>query len=119
MALADDFKARFPDFDTTTVDKYIPILEGVYPCFYGGSYTTTCGQEIILNLLAHLIVQENQSATNTAPIKASSSQSVGSVSVTYSTPTTTITERNEWFNSTCYGARYLMLTSYNQGGYFV
>ncbi len=27
MAVSDDFKSRFPEFDAVTVDQYIPILD--------------------------------------------------------------------------------------------
>lgn len=119
MTLLTDFKARFPNFDDTIADTYIPILEDVYPCYWGGNYDTDCGKEIVLNLLAHLVLQESQSATDSAPLKSSDSKSIGSVSVSYANPTTTMTERNSWLRSTCYGVRYLLLTSRSQGGYFV
>jgi len=36
MAVSDDFKSRFPEFDAVTVDQYIPILEPVWPSYWGG-----------------------------------------------------------------------------------
>jgi len=58
MAVSDDFKSRFPEFDAVTVDQYIPILEPVWPSYWGGDYAAPSGQEIVLNLLAHLITAE-------------------------------------------------------------
>jgi len=36
MAVSDDFKSRFPEFDAVTVDQYIPILEPVWPSYWVG-----------------------------------------------------------------------------------
>ncbi len=58
MAVSDDFKSRFPEFDAVTVDQYIPILEPVWPSYWGGDYAAPSGQEIVLNLIAHLITAE-------------------------------------------------------------
>jgi len=58
MAVSDDFKSRFPEFDAVTVDQYIPILEPVWPSYWGGAYAAPSGQEIVLNLIAHLITAE-------------------------------------------------------------
>lgn len=116
MALIDDFKARFPEFDTADADTYIPILEPLWPCYYGGSYEG-CDVEIILNLLAHLLVSELSTSIET--IKDVASQSVGSVSVSYATASTSTNERSDWLRSTKYGQRYLMLTRTRAGGVFV
>lgn len=117
MALIDDFKARFPEFDTATVDQYIPILEGVYPCYYGGAYEG-CGVEIVLNLLGHLLTVETQ--TGAGSPKSTQSKSVGNVSINYSEGYAANSERTAWFKTTKYGARYLLLTGNRGiGGYFV
>lgn len=118
MALIDDFKARFPgDFDTADVDQYIPILEPIWPCYYGGEYTDPCGKEIVLNLVAHLLVAELQAGTDTS--KTTESRSVGNVSISYSPGYAPTTQRDDWLRTTKYGARYLMLTARNIGGFFV
>jgi len=116
MTLIDDFKTRFPGFSAIIVDQYIPILEGVYPCYYGGVYDG-CGVEIVLNLLAHLITVETQAGT--ASPKVVQSKSVGNVSLSYSPGHAPTSERSAWLSSTKYGARYLWLTSRRQGGFFV
>jgi len=120
MALIDDFKARFPDpeFTTATVDAELPPLIAVYNCYYGGSYgSNTCDDEIILNLLAHLltVLGSTSDANGTQSI---ASESVGSVSRSFSTPTTS-DDNYLFFNTTKYGKAYLMLTAKNAGGYFV
>ena len=40
MAVSTDFKTRFPEFETTIVDQYIPILEPVWPSYWGGDSVT-------------------------------------------------------------------------------
>lgn len=116
MALVDDFKNRFPEFDAVIVDEYIPILEDVWPCYYGGSYSGCC-KEIILNLLGHLITVET-TADSSSP-KTVASKSVGNVSLSYAPGYTSMNERDAWLKSTKYGARYLWLTSRNIGGYML
>jgi hypothetical protein len=117
MAVAADFKIRFPEFDAVTVDQYIPILEPVWACYWGGRYDEPCGQEIVLNLLAHLITIEISAGSGN--VKTALSKSVGNVSVSYSPGYTPTSERNAWLKTTKYGARYLWLTSRNAGGFFV
>lgn len=117
MALIDDFKARFPEFDTATVDQYIPILEDVYPCYYGGAYEG-CGVEIVLNLLGHLLSVETQQGAGSP--KFTQSKSVGNVSISYSEGYVPTSQRDAWLRTTKYGTRYLMLTGNRAlGGYFV
>lgn len=117
MALLDDFKARFPEFDGSDADTYIPILEPVWPCYYGGAYTDTCGKEIVLNLLAHMLVSETSPGSGN--VKSTQSKSVGNVSISYSAGYAPTSERNDWLSRTKYGMRYLMLTRSRQGGVFV
>jgi len=116
MALIDDFKARFPEFDCADVDKYIPIIEPVWPYYYGGDYEDR-GIEIILNLVAHMIVVEKTG--NSATVKDEQSKSVGSVSVTYVAGMASSSLRDDWLRSTKYGQRYLMLTRSRMGAVFV
>ena len=115
MAVSTDFKTRFPEFDAVTVDQYIQILEPVWPSYWGGDYAR--GQEIVLNLLAHLITVEISAGSEN--VKTAQSKSVGSVSVSYSQGYAPTSERNAWLKTTKYGARYLWLTSRNAGGFFV
>ena len=117
MAVSDDFKTRFPEFDAVTVDQYIPILEPVWPSYWGGDYAAPSGQEIVLNLLAHLITIEISAGSEN--VKTALSKSVGSVSVLYSQGYAPTSERNAWFKTSKYGARYMWLTSRNAGGFFV
>lgn len=116
MALIDDFKARFPEFTEAQSDTYIPILEPVWPCYYGGEYEG-CGVEIVLNLVAHLLVAEISKGSGA--VKSIQSQSVGNLSVTYSAGFASSGPRDDWLRSTKYGQRYLMLTRSRQGGVFV
>ena len=117
MALIDDFKARFPEFDTADVDQYLPILEPIWPCYFGGDYTDPCDREATLNLIGHLLTTELQAGSGN--VKSTQSQSVGNVSVSYSPGYAAISERMAWFGTTKYGSRYLMLTRKRQGGVFV
>lgn len=111
MALIDDFKARFPEFPTADADTYIPILETVWPSYYGGEYDSN--QEIVLNLVAHLIIGERE--TNPAPNQNVASQSVGSVSVSYK-QSSQVGVNDDFFNTTKYGQRFLRLTASQFGG---
>ena len=117
MSILDDFKARFPEFEIATVDQYIPILEPLWPCYWGGSYDEVCGPEIVLNLLAHLLVGETLPGSGN--IKSVQSKSVGSVSIAYSQGYAATSERDSWLQTTRYGIRYLLLTSRSAGGFFV
>ena len=116
MALIDDFKARFPEFSTAVVDQFLPLLEPVWPCYYGGSYDDDCDKEIILQMLAHLIVGE--SASSAAAVKDVASKSVGSVSVSYNSASSS-SDTSLFWSTTKYGQRYLLLTNNNSGAYFV
>lgn len=116
MPLIDDFKSRFPEFDASTVDSYIPTLEGIWPCYYGGVYEG-CGVEIILNLLAHMLVVETNAGSGN--VKSTDSKTVGNVSVTYSQGYASTSDRNAWLKSTKYGMRYYLLTRSRQGAIFV
>jgi len=115
MALIDDFKARFPEFDTAVVDQRLPILESVWPCYYGRPYSG-CNKEIVLNLVAHLLVL--QSSPSAASVKEESSRSVGSVSVSFESRANT-SNLSDFFGSTKYGQMFLMLTSTRRRAYFV
>lgn len=115
MSLISDFKARFPEFSEAVVDQYIPILEPVWSCYFAGSYTN-CNREVVLNLLAHLMVIETNQGTG--GLKSTNSRSVGSVSESYSSSTTT-GKNADFFKTTKYGQRFMMLTKFRSGGVFV
>jgi len=54
--LIDDLKSRFPNLSSALIDLYFVEVEKIYPQYYGGAYgVTSKDDEIILNLLAHLI----------------------------------------------------------------
>lgn len=119
MALIDDFKARFPEFDTATVDQYVPILEGVYVCYFDVKYTDDpCVKEKVLTLIAHLLVGETKSSS--AADRSAASKSADGLSVSYEALTdASSSERQRFFNTTKYGQRFLMLTNSRVGGFFV
>ena len=113
------FKSKWERAYTTCelAEQYIPILEGVYPHYYGGGYEGA-GVEIVLNLLGHLVTVETQAGAGNP--KVEQSKSVGSVSVSYAAGYATTSERDAWFKTTRYGARYLILTANRgMGGRFV
>lgn len=116
MAVIDDFKTRFPEFDAAQVDAKLPVLVDAYPCYWGGDYEE-CGKEIVLNLLAHLLVVTTKGGDEGA--KAIQSKSVGNVSVSYGQEFPPASNRMAWFNATKYGKQFLLLTRHRQGGFFV
>lgn len=118
MAIIDDFKARFPEFeDEAQIHAILPNLILVYPCYWGGSYESTCGQEIVLNLLAHLFVVQTNPGTGNP--KSVQSKSVGNVSTSFESGYAPGSGRASWFRTTKYGMQYLMLSRQRQGGFFV
>ena len=112
MALIDDFKTRFPEFPPATVDQYFPVLEAIWPSYYNAVYTDET-QEAILNLLAHLLVDETRASQGANLTRQS--KSAGSVSVSYAVPQNT-GQLYSMFGSTKYGQRYLILIRRNYGG---
>ncbi len=118
MAIVDDFKARFPEFDAVAVDTYVPILEDIYPCYYCGNYDgNKCDKEIILNILAHLLLSEvNQSS---APNKSVTSKSADGLSASYAEYASSTSMIEKFFSTSKYGQRYLMLTANRIGGFCV
>lgn len=115
MALIDDFKARFPDFATATVDTYLPIVEPVYPAYYTLEYTANAAtKEATLNLLAHLIVLESNDTASS--VKGIQSKSVGSISVSHEAISHAGGEMFDFYNTTKYGQRFWQLTSRRYGG---
>jgi hypothetical protein len=117
VAFVDDFKARFPEFDTAQVDALVPTLEGVYPCYTGWTYEGVCGKEIVLQLVAHLFVIETSSGPSN--VRTTDSKTVGNVSVSYSGGYQGDSKDWDFFSSTKYGKRYLFLIEGNGGAVFV
>lgn len=117
MARIDDFKARFPNFDTAVVDSLFPIIEPLSAVYYGGDYDSNAlDKEAFLQLYAHLITIENRSDDKS--VRNVASKGVGSVNVSYEASQTE-TGRMGWFNTTKYGQQFLYLTSNNHGAIFV
>ena len=118
MAVINDFKSRFTEFNTSDIDTYLPALIEEYPFFYGGDYDESDNEKfIILYLLAHLLKGEIVSQSNSDPDKIESSKSVGSVSVSYFNGQ--YNDQDEFFMTTRYGQRYLRLISKNLGARWV
>ncbi|MAB53529.1 DUF4054 domain-containing protein [Marinobacter sp.] len=117
MALLDDFKARFPEFSEADADTYVPVLASVWPCYWGGDYNAPCGQETVLNLLAHMIV--SQTSKGSESLKSLQAQTVGNVSDTFAAGVVPDSERAAWFSSTKYGTQFLLLSGRRRGGVFV
>jgi len=116
LALIDDFKARFPEFTTATVDAKFPLFESVWPCYYGGVLTDDCDKAAILLLLAHLFVLETQAGSTSRRLE--NSRSVGSVSVGYAN--TEATGESGFFWTTKYGQQFMLLTQpYGAKAFFV
>lgn len=113
MSFTTDFNTRFPELAATS-SGYLPAIEPVLPCYYGGDYDVACDKEALLLLAAHLMTV----ASTTGTIQQVTSQSVGSVSQSFAAKTTT-GQRADFFNSTKYGMLFLMLTSHTHGAYFV
>lgn len=108
MTIAADFAARFPGFDTAISDTYLPVVEPIYTEYFGGDYDNAKDKEIILNLIAHLMLSESSSSTASSAVISSSS--VDGLSFSYKTDSVK-TQTDEFFGSTKYGKRFLLLTS--------
>ena len=113
MALIDDYKTRFPEFEDALVDTWIPILEPVYPAYYALEYSDTT-QEATLNLLAHLLTMETSNGSTAGQQVAS--KSVGSVSISYVAPNAVGGELSDFMRGTKYGQRFLIITASRYGG---
>ena len=93
--MIDDFKARFVEFKSTDIDAIFSVLESSFAFYYGGSYEES--PEIILQLLAHLFVNETMM-----------NKTMGGV----------VEEDTEdaFFQTTKYGQRFLQLIQHDHGG---
>jgi hypothetical protein len=119
-----DFKARFPEFRGEDIDSGLPILLNFWQCYYPCEYNG-CDKEIVLNLLAHLFVTSpnapinvSEIGKNTGTLKSESVTSTG-ISETYADSSVKGNQSHDFFNSTVYGQRFLMLTMGNVRAYFV
>lgn len=119
MAMIDDLKTRFPEIDTTLIDNKFPIYETVYTAYYNQQYGINAFEnEIILNVIAHLIVTEGLTASNgSAGVSVVASESAGSVSRSYAVQP--MENEDKFWNSTIYGQRYKLLASRNLQSHFV
>lgn len=116
MARIDDFKARFPNFDTAVVDSLFPVIEPQTEFYYGGDYDNNRDKEIMMQLWAHLITIENRD--DDGAFKSVASKAVGSVNVSYESSQVE-TGRFNFFHTTRYGQQFLYLINTNQGAKFV
>ncbi|QEO57566.1 DUF4054 domain-containing protein [Francisella marina] len=123
MSLIVDFKARFPEFNTTDVDNILPFLIDEYRLYYDADYGVGIARDdvIIRFLLAHLLSQEIAIASgNTGADRLESSRSVGDVSVSYEPLANAMGRLFMSFPTTKYGQRFLdMINSYSGAGFFV
>jgi len=113
MTIQTDFESRFAS--AVPAIQWQPWIESVWPSYSCLTYTDG-NKEAILNLIAHLLVTEGQPGTSAA--RTAESKSVGSVSVSYGTSSST-SELATFFNSTRYGKRYWLLTGRQVGARFV
>ena len=112
--MSADFAARFPEISGTDQALYLPAVEEAWPAYYGLPYSADT-KECILNLCAHLLTIDARA--DAAASNAEQSKSVGSVSVSYG-GTMTRSERANFYASTKYGQRFLILSGQRAGGVF-
>lgn len=115
MAILDDFKTRFPEFDSNQVDSYWPALESAWPVYYKFPYDSST-KEVVLNLIAHLFVGETNGESG--QVRAVQSQTVGPVSLTFAA-TAELSGTEAFWGATKYGQRFWMLASRRRGAVFV
>jgi len=117
MALIDDLKSRYPNIPTDLIDSNFVTYEAIYNIYYNAEYgQNKTDDEIILNLLAHLIVSE-ENTKNGENISVVSGESAGGVSRSYIA--NAMNQEDKFFNSTIYGQKFLLLTSRKNKIYFV
>jgi hypothetical protein len=112
MTIQADFEARFATATPPVV--WAAWVESVWPSYTCLAYEGN--QEAILNLIAHLLVLDSTPGTGSA--RTAESKSVGSVSVSYGSASSS-SELAAFFNSTRYGQRYWLLTGRQVGAFFV
>lgn len=116
MALIDDFKLQFTEFDSATVDAHSDYILATYPCLYGGEYGVgdACIDQIVLHLLAHLLVV--RTTPGNTPFKDLQQTSVGSVSMMFAVLSPA--QRLTFLNSTRYGQMHVLLSQRTGNGAF-
>ena len=108
MDIQSDFEARFPCI------VWVGGVANSWPSYTCLAYEGR--EETILNLIAHLLVIEQQPGTG--PARTAESKAVGSVSVSYGAANSG-SGLATFFNSTRYGQRYWLLTGRQVGARFV
>lgn len=114
--IAQNIIDRFPNECQDTIEDTFPLIENSISCYYGGSFDNDCNKERLLLLAMHLILVENMSSTET--FQSVASQSVGGISVSYNTVSSTNINDN-FFQTTKYGQQFSKLSQYAIGAYFV
>lgn len=110
--------ARFPEFNESDVANYINGINAAWPCIYGGEYgVTSCQDEIILNLAAHLYAIDSGRGSSSSPVNSVASKSVGDESTSYNYAD--MSSKELFFSTTRYGQRYWLLISFRSGAVFV
>lgn len=95
--LLDDFKARFPEFEASKVDAVFSVLESSYNLYYGETYSAD-NADVILQLLAHLFVNETMM-----------NKTMGGV-------VEEVDDEMAFFKTTKYGQRFMLLIKHHHGG---
>ena len=114
MAVIDDFKAQFPEFDATTVDNNATVLQELQTALFNRPYDQN--KQATLHLMAHLFVTQFQGTAGSGPSRAVNSKSAGSVSASYEALSEAPDMSEEWLRTTRYGQLFLLLTrNYAQG----
>lgn len=119
MTMLSDFLNRFPDFDVAIATTYVPIYENVYRAYYNTLYgVTSFDDEVILNVIAHLITMFHIMSTSTGSSVggAVTSRTVDGVSEDYSVATNLTVGASDWWYKTAYGQVFMTLTSKFKGG---
>ena len=110
MAVLADFRARYPEFDTTT-DERVQVFLDDAALEMSESVWNTLYDRGQLALTAHLLTLSNKTATGaTGPSSAVTGRSVGDVSVSFGTAAVK-DKQDEYLSSTSYGQEYLRLGS--------
>lgn len=112
MSIQTDFEARFANANPPIV--WVDAVANSWPSYTCLAYEGH--EEAILNLIAHLLVIDSLPGTGSA--RTAESKSVGSVSVSYGSATSS-SNLATFFNSTRYGQKYWLLTGRQVGARFV
>lgn len=113
MTIQTDFEARFASANPAIV--WVEAIASTWTSYTCLAYNDK-NKEAILNLIAHLLTLDALPGTGSA--RTAESKSVGSVSVSYGTSTTT-SQWASFFNTTRYGQTYWLLTGRQVGARFV